>query len=83
MVSESLINARRQVGKITEFLELEGRSAQIQLLNGLEDVEHFLALLENQSCGTLIFNACPDLADRELLKRLAEEIDYPIFLVGR
>lgn len=82
VVSQSLINARRQVGKIAEFLELEGRSAQIRIQGTLE-VEHFLALLENESCGTLIFNACPKLTGRDILKRLAEEIDYPIFLVGR
>ena len=82
VVSDSLINARRQVAKVTEFLELEGRTAQINILGSIE-VEHFLALLENESCGTLIFSACPKVTDREMLKHLVEKIEYPIFLVGR
>lgn len=82
VVSESLINARRQVARIGEFLEQEGRSAPVKIIGSIE-VAHFLALLENESCGTLIFSASPKLTDRELLRHLVEEIDYPIFLVGR
>ncbi|MGI9243680.1 MAG: hypothetical protein ACR2RV_22985, partial [Verrucomicrobiales bacterium] len=82
ILSDSLINARRQAVKVGEFLELEGRSAPIKTLHSLE-IGHFLALLKNESCGTLIFSACPKLTDRDVLRRLVEEIDYPIFLVGR
>jgi nucleotide-binding universal stress UspA family protein len=82
VVSNSLINARRQVARVAEFLELEGRTAQIKILSTLE-TDFFLALLENESCGTLIFSACPKLTDRETLLELSETIDYPIFLVGR
>jgi len=81
VVSDSLINARRQVGKVREFLELEGRTAPIKILPSLE-VEYFLALLENESCGTLIFSACPKLTDRDVIRRLVDEIDYPIFMIG-
>lgn len=82
VVADSLINARRQVGKVSEFLALEGRTAQIRILSSIE-LDHFLALLGNESCGALIFSACPKLTSRELLRRLVEEIDYPIFVIGR
>ena len=82
VVANSLIDARRQVGKVSEFLALEGRTAQIRILSSIEP-DHFLALLVNESCGALIFSACPKLTSRELLARLVEEIDYPIFVIGR
>jgi hypothetical protein len=82
VVADSLIDARRQVGKVSEFLALEGRKAQIKIMSTL-DLDHFLVLLENESCGTLIFSACPKLTDRDVLRRLVEQIDYPIFLIGR
>ena len=82
VVAESLINARRQVARVTEFLEMEGRKAQVKIVNSL-DLAHFLALLENTSCGTLIFSACPKLTGRAMLRELVEAIDYPIFLICR
>ena len=82
IISGSLINARRQVSKVREFLELEGRKGQVKILPELE-MGYFLALLENESCGALIFSACPRLTDRATLRELAESINYPIFLIGR